>query len=65
MNWSIADYGLTAEQLKVKYEKWGEHPEYLISHFYSQNPFKLDYWPWVLAQLQDEAEELDCDNPYN
>jgi hypothetical protein len=65
MSWSIEDYGLTAEQLEVKYEKRGEHHEYLISNFYRQDPYKLTYWPWVVKKLEGEADELDRDNPYN
>lgn len=64
MNYSIDDYNLTAEQLEVKYERRGEHPEYSICRFYNEHPHSPDYWPWAVKQLEAEAEELKRDNPY-
>ena len=63
MTWSIADYGLTAEQLAVKYEKRGYHPEYNGYAYLTESD--VPYWSWVVLQLQQEQDELDQDNPYN
>lgn len=68
-NWSIYDYGLTAQQLEEKYEKRGQHHTYTWVDFRKAWPRQASnggaYWSWVVHKLRQEQDELDASNPYN
>lgn len=65
----IQDYGLSALQLDCKYspDGDGEHPGYRRWDWrqtVASDSTLLGYWAWVQAQLEEERDELDLDNPY-
>lgn len=60
---SIADYGLSAQELEDKYQKLDYHFEYRRRD-HLQTGTKTPYWDWVRVQLENEEAELQRDNPY-
>lgn len=61
---SIDDYGLSALELKDKYQKYDYHPHYWRQDW-CKSGSTLSYWQWVEQKLAEEQDELDRDNPYN
>ncbi|TAN06802.1 MAG: hypothetical protein EPN36_03475 [Rhodanobacteraceae bacterium] len=57
------DFGMTAEQLRVKYdtdEGWGEHPEFPMEDWkfeVGEGNTRLGYWAWVEGQLDMKRDE--------
>ena len=60
---SIADYGLSAQELEDKYTKMDYHPYYRRDD-YKRHGSTKPYWTWVEHNLEAEEDELQRDNPY-
>ena len=60
---SIADYGLSAQELEDKYMKLDYHFEYR-RHDHKKSGSPKPYWEWVKYQLEAEEDKLQRDNPY-
>ena len=70
----IKDFGLTASELEVKYEKKSTHPEpglWRSDWRKTLTPEQIaldcdeDYWDWVVARLYEMEDALSKDNPYS
>lgn len=66
---NISDFGLTADELALKYEKLGYHPDYRFDYYqvlFSKPDDDDDkaYWAWVVTKLQEEEDDLCKDSPY-
>jgi hypothetical protein len=64
---NIKDFGLTTNQLQVRYENRNAHPDYVraVWRFEVQQCLTdQGYWDWVRTQLEQEQEELSQDSPY-
>jgi len=67
MTFSIKDYGLTAKELEMRYERSGQHPIYTLKEWREEvmaGDTLSGYWDWVVSRLEFEQDELDRDNPY-
>lgn len=64
----IKDFGLTAQELEAKYERYECHPVFRLADWrraVRDRQTELGYWDFVHLKVAEYERELDECNPYN